>query len=1167
MFCLTKAKIRKRMAILLMGLVCWWMCAAGAAPLDDAQVASAPLTSRSVAMNGMVRVYLSSLGSPTTLHLTIRGSYSFDGEFLSSGSTVKVGFDASTGQISLTYDGKTINAGKEAALRRHNAAGSNGVLIAESRNSQNPYPGDISFQAVSSGSGYKLYTIAHVYIENYLYGVLPYEMGNSSSLEALKAQAVAARTYTVRMMKLRASGRYDVVDTTSDQVYRGTPAGNANCVAAVDATKGIVLMDGSGYITTYYSASNGGQTETARSGSSYSYMKVKDDPFDYANPSSTVKKKTVSADLTSASNPSALISLLKQKTVAKLSAQGYAATSGNTTLQTLKGVTPHTPMYASPSRLYTKMDFTLTANTQNSAGQSVTVTQTVTCDIFNELEGPLSMGIQSLDNELWSVTKNSGSFTLEARRYGHGMGMSQRGAMYMGKQGYTYDEILGFYYDGCQRVRHSFTNTILSASSTDVETTVETPVELEEGSGESACKATVTLAVSGASLAIRATKSTTGVVVGSAMDGAVVEVLSEQDGWCLIRFGEICGYAPASALSVSGTPPQEEAEVTEVLGFVTVTANDFVNLRSEGSMSGKVLGTAPTGAVLTVLAKNGSWAKVQYNTLAAYVNLNYVSAISAGYPSAQLSNGTAAARVTADGTMLRQTSSTSAQSLTELMAGTLVTVLSDDGSWAQIRVESLTGYVLSESLTYTEEETPQVDEPQKEENAVQGVTAIVTTAYGSLNMRAEARAGSRILTTIPRMAAVTVTQRGDEWCDVFYAGMAGYVMTSFLSFENDEDQHAESAGGEMLATVATPSGSLNLREQPRTGSRILTRVPPYAQVQVHQHGADWCHVSYQEYTGYVMTVFLSFDGPEETPAPEPTSQPETQPGEGDEEPVSTPDATEEPTPEPTLEPTPGPTPEPVEQPATAWVNTASGSLNLRQQPDGGSRVLTTIPRGASISVLAYGDEWCAVRYRDTEGYVMTRFLRFETQPVPAPNEPTEEAPVPIPAEEMESSQGTAAWVSTDSGSLNLRETPTRKGQVLTEIPRHAKVELLEKGTEWSHVRYGDITGFAMTRYLTLNEPVHESANEDKPKATEDPIVVSGALKLDLTLEAPDDALYAVNGSDGSLRLWPMCEKSGEPIASVPEGEMVEVILKGQTWCCVDFGGVQGYCLTSELDGV
>jgi SpoIID/LytB domain protein len=282
------------------------------------------------------------------------------------------------------------------------------------------------------------------------------------------------------MMEKRASGRYDVKDTTSDQVYRGTPTGNANCVAAVDATKGIVLMYGSDYITTYYSASNGGQTETARTGSSYAYMKVKDDPFDYANPSSTIKKKTIYEDLTNAGNPAGLLSLLRNKALATLQRSGYMATEENTVLKTLKSVTPHSPMYAAPSRLYTKMDFVFTVSTQNASGQASLITLTETCDIFAELESLLGLGIQSTQNELWSVEKGTGTFVLQARRYGHGMGMSQRGAMYMAKLGYTYDQILGFYYEDCKRVKHSFTNKILSASSTDQEITVETPAELEK---------------------------------------------------------------------------------------------------------------------------------------------------------------------------------------------------------------------------------------------------------------------------------------------------------------------------------------------------------------------------------------------------------------------------------------------------------------------------------------------------------------------------------------------------------------------------------------------------------------------------------------------------------------------------------------------------------------
>ena len=141
------------------------------------------------------------------------------------------------------------------------------------------------------------------------------------------------------------------------------PSGNANCVAAVDATKGHRADVRSSYICTYYSASNGGQTESAVPGTAlHAYAKTKDGPFDYAM--QLYRKKPFTQTTASSSNPSGLISLLKTESgqPAQKSA-GYAATAGNTTLQTLKSTTPHTPKYASPSRLYTKMDFTLTAKT------------------------------------------------------------------------------------------------------------------------------------------------------------------------------------------------------------------------------------------------------------------------------------------------------------------------------------------------------------------------------------------------------------------------------------------------------------------------------------------------------------------------------------------------------------------------------------------------------------------------------------------------------------------------------------------------------------------------------------------------------------------------------------------------------------------------------------
>lgn len=1167
-----------KMAVALMLILCLLM---GGIPLsfseslNDVQVLSAPLTTRSSATNGMVRVYLSSLGNPSTLDLTIMGNYSVSitGEYLSSGSNVTVGFNSSTGAITLTRNGVKTNMGTGFSLRRHSASGANGIKIKQARESGNPYPGDLSFKAVASGSGYTLYTIAHVYIENYLYGVLPYEMGNSTSIEALKAQAVAARTYTVRMMKDRASGLYDVKDTTSDQVYRGTPSGNANCVAAVDATKGIVLMYGSSYITTYYSASNGGQTEAARSGTSYAYMKVKDDPFDYANPNSTVKKKTVYADLTGSMNSPQLISLLKSKAITKLNQSGYNATQANTTLQTLKSVTPHTPKYASPSRLYTKMDFAMTVRTQNGSGSTVTTTATVTCGIFSELESMLSMGIQSSSNELWSVSKSGSNFVLEARRYGHGMGMSQRGAMYMAKLGYRYDQILGFYYDGCKRVQHSFTNSILSADSTDQQITVEPPADIDD-EDEGACTGTVTLISAKSSLAIRGEKSLTGQVIGSAGNGALVSVLANDGTWCFIRFGELKGYVPANALVISGTPAGSEETSTSIIGFSTVTASDFVNLRSEPSMSGSVVGTAPSGAVLSVFSLSGSWARVQYNATVAYANTGFISGVSSSYPEQTVSSGSATATiVTEDGTdvvNLRASASTDAQVLSQLAHGTQVTVTADDGSWCVVSYQGMTGYIQSDYLTYgsgtlepnvTPDDPSTDDEPQDKPSVT---TAVVTTENGSLNLRAEAMAGSSILTTIPRGATVEITQVGDIWCGVRYNGVSGYAMRMYLTLSGGSIAPPDAGTSGDTAVVTTQSGSLNLRAQARSGSEILARIPQYATISVIQRGDEWCNVSWNGITGYVMTVFLTFND-SQTPDKDGDTPDTDGDGTDDDTPDTDDDGTEGDTPD-TAGGTPAPSPAPdvndpdepivtplpdTEDTVYAVVSTASGSLNLRRDALPGSPVLARIPKGTTIRVEERLSAWSKTSYAGQTGFVMNAYLNFlEGMP--------------------DSSSGETAVVTTASGSLNLRMEPSRNAGVIARIPQYATVNVEQRGGTWCAVGYSGLFGYVMTEYLTFNS---DGSGTTTPDAGSSESGTGGDGEenngndtgSDGDTNAETTVLTAyVTTASGSLNLRDQPDAYAGILTTIPRNAAVTVDQKGATWCRVRYMGYSGYAMTQFL---
>lgn len=105
--------------------------------------------------------------------------------------------------------------------------------------------------------------INDVGIEDYVKGVTPAEMPSSWNIEALKAQAVAVRSYAIANLGKHASQGFDLADSTMDQVYNGILAETAVTNQAVEDTKGLVLTYNNKIISTMYSASAGGQTKSA----------------------------------------------------------------------------------------------------------------------------------------------------------------------------------------------------------------------------------------------------------------------------------------------------------------------------------------------------------------------------------------------------------------------------------------------------------------------------------------------------------------------------------------------------------------------------------------------------------------------------------------------------------------------------------------------------------------------------------------------------------------------------------------------------------------------------------------------------------------------------------------------------------------------------------------
>ena len=425
------------------------------------------VTTAQAAANGMVRVKLTRLGTNASVTLTADCDCVLEGQAsinISSGTQIRV--EASDGALSVTSDGVRVLCGSSARILRCDTDGS---FKFTSPSMANRFRGDLTFTAAAS----TVEAVLSIYIEDYLCGVVGWEMSDSSALEALKAQTVAARNYVLKKKSARSGKSYDVTDTTSDQVFKGTNAGQTRVKEAVTATEGYALYAGNALVSCYYSDSNGGQTESTKNvwGSKLSYSVVKDDPYDLENPKSSVKTATIRHDASGLND--ALRDALE------------AGTDGAKILS-IDEIEPRDAKYDSPSRLYRTLRFTLSVNENGD-------TKTVQVDVptYGGMEDWYNLSINSGDNETVYVDSDDSAFYVRFRRSGHGVGMSQRGAQRMAADyDMTYRQILEFYYPGAELRKLSLTNTTAaSALSVQDGTTATADGETAVYDGASAAQA------------------------------------------------------------------------------------------------------------------------------------------------------------------------------------------------------------------------------------------------------------------------------------------------------------------------------------------------------------------------------------------------------------------------------------------------------------------------------------------------------------------------------------------------------------------------------------------------------------------------------------------------------------------------------------------------------
>lgn len=303
----------------------------------------------------------------------------------------------------------TVRAAKGGMLINGHATDCHTALMESSeaiRIGDKEFPGLMILTRTGSG----ITAVNHVDMEDYVASVISSEMGPNWPLEALKAQAVASRTFAMYQMARSAGASYDMDNTVRSQVYHGS-VGSDRVLEAVDATRGLIAIYDGAPAGTFYHSSSGGRTENPREvwgRERLPYLASKPALFEERSPHFNWRLRMSAGEI--------------KNQLKKAGVGAGSVISIETVSHTSSGRVGKIRITFGPNRR--KVD--------------------LRGEYFRKVIGDVR-----LPSTKFRVGKDSsGAFTFIGQGYGHGVGMSQWSARGLANHGRGYEEIIQAFYPG-----------------------------------------------------------------------------------------------------------------------------------------------------------------------------------------------------------------------------------------------------------------------------------------------------------------------------------------------------------------------------------------------------------------------------------------------------------------------------------------------------------------------------------------------------------------------------------------------------------------------------------------------------------------------------------------------------------------------------------------------
>jgi stage II sporulation protein D len=324
-------------------------------------------------------------------------------------------------------------------------------------------------------TGSTITIINYVTLEHYLRGVLNAEMSYAYPMEALKAQAVCARSYAIDNLGKHSKYGFDLCSGTCCQVYKGVSAEHEETDGACSSTSGLVMMYEGKVVPGYYSANSGGYTQNSEDvwSAALGYLRaVKDDfaplyPWSTSITFDTIKSRLETAgyspgpiqsvavaERNETGSVSELIVTGSNQTVS-LKKEAIRIALGSSVLKSLRfsmgaGENPEIitlydggGLSVQSAQGIKNVNDAIHAISSDGQVEEIPISELVLLDGFSQTGGFFA---GETETKFTEETVDSGTVFFNGIGYGHGVGMSQTSARAMAVQGWEYRDILDYFY-------------------------------------------------------------------------------------------------------------------------------------------------------------------------------------------------------------------------------------------------------------------------------------------------------------------------------------------------------------------------------------------------------------------------------------------------------------------------------------------------------------------------------------------------------------------------------------------------------------------------------------------------------------------------------------------------------------------------------------------------